>query len=124
MLQTPPDPTVPDPIPDPVPLVLNVSINGQIQAQDVVLQAARLRLKKITPESVSPIIPQLLEFKLNKAYDTTNMELDTFFVGLVGTTPEQARPNGDMVRWLNVVDFNKNKRTITVKYGGAYSGDY
>ena len=29
-----------------------------------------------------------------------------------------------MVRWLNVVSYDKVQKTITVKYGGAYSGDY
>ena len=52
------------------------------------------------------------------------MDDDTFYVGLVATDEANARPNGDMVRWLNVVSYDKVLKTITVKYGGAYSGDY
>lgn len=107
-----------------VPMTLNVIINGQISASNVTLMAARLKLESVDPPSVSPIIPQLLTLQLSDSYDSTNMELDTFYVGLVGLKPDQARPNGDMVRWLNVVDFDKVAKTITVKYGGAYSGNY
>ena len=101
-----------------------IDVNGQQVEVAVVLQAARLRLTSITPESVSPIIPQLLTLQLNDAYDSTNMELDTFTVGLAATDTDNARPNGDLVRWLNVVDFDKTAKTITVKYGGAYTGKY
>ena len=101
-----------------------IDVNGQQVEVAVVLQAARLRLTSVTPESVSPIIPQLLTLQLNDAYDSTNMELDTFTVGLAATDTDNARPNGDLVRWLNVVDFDKTAKTITVKYGGAYTGKY
>ena len=57
-------------------------------------------------------------------YDTTNFATDVFTVGLVTDDPELARPNGDMVRYLNVVDRDEVQKTITVKYGGAYSGVY
>lgn len=83
-----------------------------------------MKLESITPASVSPIIPQLLTLQLNSAYDSTNMDADTFTVGLSTDDPELARPNGEMVRWLNVVDYDKAANTITVKYGGAYTGKY
>lgn len=38
--------------------------------------------------------------------------------------PALARPNGDMIRELNVVSYDASARTVTVKYGGAYSGEY
>lgn len=101
-----------------------VVVNGQEAALAVTLQAARLRLVSITPASVSPIIAQTLVLELNDAYDTTDMELDTFTVGLAPRDLDLARPGGDLVRWLNVVDYDKVARTITVKYGGAYSGKY
>ena len=107
-----------------IQLTLNVSVNDEISESDVTLEAARLKLESVTPSSVSPIIAQLLTLELSDSYDSTDMELDTFYVGLVGLKPDQARPNGDMVRWLNVVDFDKAAKTITVKYGGAYSGKY
>ena len=51
------------------------------------------------------------------------MELDEFTVGLVSRPRDGlVRPNGDLTRYLNVVDFDKVANTITVKYGGAYSG--
>jgi hypothetical protein len=101
-----------------------LDINGSAIPVDIVLEAARLRLVSITPDSVSPIIPQLLVLELNASYDSTNMELDTFTVGLEPDKNGVARPNGDFIRWLNVVDFDKAANTITVKYGGAYSGKY
>ena len=61
----------------------------------------------------------------NDGYNPANMELDEFTVGLVSRPKDGlARPNGDLTRYLNVVDFDKVANTITVKYGGAYSGEY
>ena len=102
-----------------------VDINGQeIEIDDQEVRAARLKLLSITPDSASPIVPQLLTLELNDAYDSTNMPNDSWKVGLMTDDPDLARPNGDMVRWLNVVSYDTSANTITVKYGGAYSGKY
>lgn len=53
------------------------------------------------------------------------MELDTFTVGLQPRRPDDfTRPNGETTRWLNVVDIDASAKTVTVKYGGAYTGAY
>lgn len=103
---------------------LDIDINGQAQSFPMVLNEGRLILESISPPSASPIITQELTLQLSSTYDTSDMDDDTFYVGLVATDEANARPNGDMVRWLNVVSYDKVLKTITVKYGGAYSGDY
>lgn len=52
------------------------------------------------------------------------MDTDVFTVGLVTDDPALARPNGEMIRYLNVVEKDPVNRQIKVKYGGAYSGVY
>ena len=51
---------------------------------------------------------------------------DKFTVSLVPRDPDMERPNGDTERPLNVVaiDDTSGAPSITVKYGGAYSGVY
>jgi len=52
------------------------------------------------------------------------MAAEEFSVGLEALDPKNLRPNGSLVRQLNVVAKDPVKKTITVKYGGAYSGTY
>ena len=63
---------------------------------------------------------------LNPTYPTDTMANDTFSVSLVPRDPDLTRPNGDAERPLNVVkiDATNGAPSITVKYGGAYSGVY
>jgi len=53
------------------------------------------------------------------------MENDNFSVAL---SPLDAtidnRPGGARLRYLKVVSFDKTANSITVKYGGAYRGEY
>ena len=52
------------------------------------------------------------------------MENDVFTVGLYAKNKDNVRPNGSRLRELNVVSFDKDNSSITVKYGGAYTGEY
>ena len=52
------------------------------------------------------------------------MENDVFTVGLYAKNKDNVRPNGSRLRELNVVSFDKVNSSITVKYGGAYTGEY
>lgn len=104
---------------------MTITVNGVSVTQDFSLGAAKRILKSITPDSASPILPQLLVIEFNNGYDPANMEIDEFTVGLVSRPRDGlVRPNGDLTRYLNVVAFDKVANTITVKYGGAYSGEY
>jgi hypothetical protein len=52
------------------------------------------------------------------------MDTDTFSVSIIPQDPDLTRPNGDAERPLNVVAVDPSSKSITVKYGGAYSGIY
>ena len=51
---------------------------------------------------------------------------DKFTVSLVPRNPDLKRPNGEAERPLNVIDRDNTTGapSLTVKYGGAYSGVY
>ena len=67
-----------------------------------------------------------IRLMLNPTYPADTMADDTFTVALVPRDPDLTRPNGDAERPLNVVAFDDTNGapSITVKYGGAYSGVY
>ena len=83
---------------------LIIEINGEIFIIDIDISPADRVLASISPASASPIIPQLLTLNLSPFYDVTDFDTDEFTVGLVTDDPALARPNGDLVRYLNVVD--------------------
>ena len=80
----------------------------------------------VTPESVSPIALRTIEIQLYADYPTTDMTKDDFTVTLVPESLELTYlfVNNAGVRELNVVAVDTAAKTITVKYGGAYSGTY
>ena len=114
-------------------LELTVSMNGNtISSSGIELLPAVLIVTSFDPVSVSPMTPQLITLQLSGSYDSANMEDDTFTVELEPSVVDDSdsnnaqykRPNGEKTRLLNVVDFDKDANTITVKYGGAYLGTY
>lgn len=65
----------------------------------------------------SPVLKEFLVFKVN---DNFNGILDKDDLDVVFTM----QGNDTSTRRLNVVSVNNTANTITVKYGGAYSGYY
>ena len=80
----------------------------------------------VTPAVASPILTTTITLMLNPTYPAETMATDTFSVALVPRDPDLTRPNGEAARPLNVVayDDTNGAPSITVKYGGAYSGVY
>jgi hypothetical protein len=83
----------------------------------------------ITPATASPILYKTLELQLGVDYDTTDFDTDTFNVAIIpqDLTNDIDRCQDTVVtgkRALNVVARDATAKTLTVKYGGAYSGIY
>jgi hypothetical protein len=87
---------------------------------------APLTASAITPAIVSPIALRTIVIQLSLTYPATGMTKDDFTVMLV---PEELEltyltVNNEGKRELNVVAVDPVDKTVTVKYGGAYSGTY
>jgi hypothetical protein len=80
----------------------------------------------MTPPLVSPIHFKALEIQLNADYPTFGMTADDFEVTIVPDALEitHLTINNDGIRKLNVIAVDTINKTLTVKYGGAYSGTY
>lgn len=93
------------------------AIDGLVEMRPVIVES-------ITPASASPILLETLVIQFNNAYPSASMDADTFTVNLIPRDADLTRPNGEDKRGLNVVEVSSADKTITVKYGGAYSGIY
>ena len=102
----------------------SIIINGKEATKTIDVPKKGMMLESISPATASPILTQLLTLQLPRVYDSKLLDTDEWTVGLVTEDKELARPNGDMIRYLNVVEYDKSANTISVKYGGAYSGEY
>lgn len=82
--------------------------------------------ESITPPRLSPIHFKTLEVQLAASYPISGMTVDDFEVTLVPDSLEVTHltVNNDGRRQLNVVAVDPIAKTLTVKYGGAYSGLY
>ena len=80
----------------------------------------------ITPSSVSPIALRTLVIQLYADYPVAGMTKDDFTVTIVPESLELTylTINNGGVRQFNVVAVDDVAKTITIKYGGAYSGTY
>lgn len=86
-----------------------------------------VRTTGISPSRVSPIAEKLLiTVQLYDEYPIDNMSVDDFTVTMVPVELELSylNVNNDGVRALKVVAVDTTSKTITIKYGGAYSGTY
>lgn len=90
------------------------------------MNADPITATSISPARISPIAFTTIEIKLSDSYPTTGMTVDDFTVTLVPESLELTYlfVNNEGVRELNVVAVDTATKTITVKYGGAYSGTY
>lgn len=93
------------------------------------LAETNFEVESITPNSASPILVETLVIQFSESYDNAGMDDDIFTVSLYPVDPENTQGNvhievTDHNRPLNVIGQSAADKTITVKYGGAYSGEY
>ena len=80
----------------------------------------------ISPPEVSPIAFRTIEIQLASSYPALTMTKEDFTVWIVPDELEITHliVNNDGKKQLNVVAIDATAKTITVKYGGAFSGTY
>ena len=80
----------------------------------------------ISPERISPISLETVVIQLYADYPTALMTKEDLKVTLVPESLELSHLNinNEGIRELNVVAVDTVAKTLTVKYGGAYSGTY
>jgi len=105
-------------------LDLDVNINGDSSSNSITIDPVGPAVSTLDPPTVSPIAVKLIKIYFNAAYDSASIDSDTFEVAMVPKNPDLTRPNGSLARPLRVVAKDSATNSITVKYGGAYSGEY
>jgi hypothetical protein len=80
----------------------------------------------LNPPILAPIAFTTFTVQLNADYPVAGMTKDDFSVTLVPVELEitYLEVNNEGIRYLNVVAVDTSAKTITVKYGGAFSGTY
>jgi len=109
----------------------DTNINDFTFPFDVIPDAICEYITSISPQSASPVLVKELVITFDANFDTTTMATDTWDVKLIPKHDtddllsdycgEDTR-NG--TRPLNVIGHSTVDKSITVKYGGAYSGEY
>jgi hypothetical protein len=96
-------------------------VSNNVDLEEILLTATG-----ITPAEISPISFQTIEIQLAATYPAAGMTKEDFTVIITPESLELSHlnRNNDGVRELNVVGVDPVAKTITVKYGGAYSGTY
>lgn len=111
----------------------DLTLSLETDADDVVytesgfdLDQNPLQTVSLTPSIISPIALKTIEIELDPSYPTAGMTKEDFSVTLYPILLEftYLTINNEGVRPLNVIAVDTDARTITVKYGGAYSGTY
>lgn len=103
---------------------MTIETDSETATSDLDVAVRPVNVASISPASASPILVETIVIQFNNAYPSNTIDADTFTVNLVPRDPDLTRPNGDAKRPLNVVSRSAAEKTITVKYGGAYSGVY
>ena len=106
------------------PLNLDVNVNGDSLTTGITIDPVGPAVSTLDPPTVSPIAVKLIKITFNAAYDSASIDSDSFEVAMVPKNPDLTRPNGSLARPLRVVAKDSATNSITVKYGGAYSGEY
>ena len=85
-----------------------------------------IKTVSLDPPKISPIALRTLVINLDPNYPAAGMTKEDFSVTLVPVELELTylTINNEGVRPLNVIAVDDVAKTITVKYGGAYSGTY
>ena len=93
---------------------------------DVLIAQLFNSVTSIVPAIASPILMEEITLYFNPEYPSDSMESDEFTVSIIPRDPDLTRPNGEAARPLNVIRYDDTvgQSSITVKYGGAYSGIY
>ena len=86
----------------------------------------RIKTLSLEPQQISPIALRTLVINLDPTYPAHGMTVDDFSVTLVPVELELTylTINNEGIRPLNVIAVDDVEKSITVKYGGAYSGTY
>lgn len=105
-------------------LDLDVNLNGNSGQNTITVDPVGPAVSTLDPPTASPIAVTTIKINFNMAYDAASIDADTFSVELVPKNPDLTRPNGALARPLRVVAQDSATRSITVKYGGAYTGEY
>ena len=98
----------------------------QVQVDDFYFHQSPITATSTNPSFVSPIAFRTIDIQLTDTYPVETMSKDDFYVMIVPYELEKTQLiiNNEGRRELNVVAVDQTAKTITVKYGGAYSGTY
>ena len=90
------------------------------------LSADALKTVSLDPAKVSPITLRKIVIQLDDAYPEAGMTKEDFSVEIVPVSLEKTKleVNNEGRRAFNVIAVDTVAKTITIKYGGAYSGTY
>lgn len=77
----------------------------------------------VVPNSVSPVLKQKITITLGSSFPGTLVAAD-FTVKLTSQSLKDTTITGPVVKNLNVVAVDQTAKTLTIMFGGAYSGIY
>ncbi|CDW80878.1 ipt tig domain containing protein [Stylonychia lemnae] len=96
-----------------------VIVNGQKDNSfSIEISQNPASLISLTPEYVSPVLKQLILIQVDPSFNGV-LDMNELTVTLVNVDASNA-----FSKQINVVGVNNTAKTITVKYGGIYSGIY
>jgi hypothetical protein len=112
-------------------ITAKININGVPLVNTLKLKMKDFNRKGtiLTPNSVSPVLKQKLVFTIESAFPFALKKEDfTVNATLVKLSPQVSpyypQNENTRIRKMNVVEVNDATKTLTVMYGGAYSGTY
>ena len=90
------------------------------------LNTSPIKAVTVNPAKISPIALRTIVINLDPSYPASGMTKDDFSVTLIPVKLEitHLTVNNEGRRPLNVIGVDTTAKTVTVKYGGAYSGTY
>jgi len=95
-------------------VVINSKVDNTLS---LTITTAPATVRTLTPSQVSPVLKADIVITIDPSFAGT-LEKDDFEVFIEDVT------NSSNIRALNVISVNNAEETITVKYGGAYTGVY
>ena len=100
---------------------LVLTFNKKSQTADVIIAPSAPTILSITPSDPSPVLKRTLTINVDPSY-TGNLETDFANKKLDVWLRDTAGKRAD--KQINVVAADNGAKTITVKFGGHYSGLY
>jgi len=98
---------------------MEIVINNQTVSNSLstVTKTEKISTVAITPSSASPVLKSKLVIGLASDFSYT-LNRDDFTVNATNVT------NPSYIRYLKVIEVDDTAKTLTVFFGGAWSGDY